>query len=41
MKPDPIVAEVREARESVARRYGNDPDKIYFPTISWLGVMGA
>lgn len=29
MKPDPIVAEVRQAREAIARRYGNDPDKIY------------
>lgn len=29
MKPDPIVAEVRKARDAIARRYGNAPDKIY------------
>jgi hypothetical protein len=29
MKDDPIIADVRKAREEISKRFGGDMDKIY------------
>ncbi|TVQ14789.1 MAG: hypothetical protein EA364_03735 [Balneolaceae bacterium] len=29
MKDDPIIADVRKAREDISKRFGGDMDKIY------------